>query len=227
MSTEYFQPETDIADRIAALAFDPMRPLILCDADEVLIDFATPLTRFLDRRGYRLDLKSFGLAGNISRRSDGAAIEGEEIRALIAAYFDDEIDRATPVDGAVQAIGDLLRIAQIVVVTNVPHRLRARRESALAAAGLNLPVLSNSGGKGPLIRHLAERHGGRVAFIDDLPPHHASVAAHAGNVHRIHFVGNPDLGRLLDKAPDAHVRLDRWSECRSHLLNHFGIDAPC
>ena len=213
--------------RSEALALDPTRPLILCDADEVLLDFARPLARFLDRRGYMLDLKSFALAGNIRRKSDNTEIDGPEIRRLIADYFDTEIDTAAPVDGAVAAIGELGQRAQVIVVTNVPHHLRARRESALAAAGLKLPVVSNSGAKGPLIRQLAARHGGQVAFIDDLPPHHTSVADHASDVHRIHFVANPELGRLLDKAPDAHVRIDRWTDCRAYLIDHFGTTAAC
>lgn len=208
-----------------APALDPTRPLILCDADEVLLDFARPLARFLDRRGYMLDLKSFALAGNIRRKTDNAEIDGPEIRSLITDYFDSEIDTAAPIDGAVAAIRALGRRAQVIVVTNVPHHLRARRETALAAAGLKLPVVSNSGAKGPLIRQLAARHGGQVAFIDDLPPHHRSVADHAGDVHRIHFVANPELGRLLDKAPDAHVRIDRWTECSAYLIDHFATTA--
>lgn len=213
--------------RLETLAPDPARPLILCDADEVLLDFARPLANFLDRRGYRLDLKSFALAGNIRRKADGSDVEEPQIRSLIAEYFDSEIDSATPVEGAVAAMRDLGQRAQVIVVTNVPHHLRARRESALAAAGLKLPVISNSGAKGPLIRRLAARHGGQVAFIDDLPPHHTSVADHASDVHRIHFIANPELGRLLGKAPDAHVRIDRWTDCCAYLINHFGNTAPC
>ena len=63
------------ADRIT---LDPMRPLILSDADEVLVQFASVLDEFLHENELYLDLVSFALTGNIKRKADDVAITAEE-----------------------------------------------------------------------------------------------------------------------------------------------------
>ena len=55
-------------------------------------------------------------------------------------------------------------------------------------------------------------HWNSRCFVDDLPPHHASVAQHAAHVGRLHMVADPALRGLIPAAPDAHARIDGWRE---------------
>ena len=63
-------------------------------------------------------------------------------------------------------------------------------------------MVCNSGGKGVPARAIIERHRATVtAFVDDLPVHHASVAKHAPEVHRLHMVAEPRLAPAVPTAP--------------------------
>jgi len=217
-------PDSDSAAGVPAdVALDPARPLILCDADEVLIEFARPLQAFLAERDLILDLASFALTGNIRRMSDGRPLEKGAVRQLIAAYFDECIAPVRPVDGAREAIARLARIGDVLVLSNVPEHLRAQREGAMRTAGLSLRVIANAGGKGPAVARLARARHAPVVFIDDLPPQHASVAEHAAHVHRIHFVADPRLARLIGPAEHCHRRIDRWDACVDYIEETIAV----
>jgi len=203
--------------RMAEPGRETGRPLVLCDADEVLVEFARPLQGFLAERGLMLDFASFALTGNIRRESDGVPIEKGMVRQLISAYFESRVDEVMPVAGARDGIRQLSEWADILVLSNVPRHLRARREQALHGAGLPLKVVANSGPKGPAVARLVRKRQGPAVFIDDLPLQHASVAEHADHVHRVHFVANPRLARLVAPAEHCHRRIDRWNDCIAYL----------
>lgn len=211
----------DIDSQIDALSLNRSEPLIICDADEVLIEFVRPLERFLEQEGFRLDLKSFQLTGNVRNAATGAAASQEQVSTLIGRYFDEKVDTAVPVEGACEAVTALGAKARLVVLTNVGEAHRARRAAALRQAGLDLPVLANRGAKGPAVARIVDRHRAPIVFIDDLPPHHASVAEQAGHVYRLHFVADPRLARLVDAAEHAHSRFDRWPSGVAHILDHL------
>lgn len=197
------------------------RPLLICDADEVLVRFAATFTAFCEHLGLTLRLDSFALFGNL-RHGDGSLVSNDEIGALITRFFEERVEACPPLPGAVEALADLADIAEIVVLTNVPDAQRARRERAFAAHGMPYPVIANQGLKGPAVRDLAAGRQRPVVFVDDVPQHHESVFAHAPQVHRLHMVGDPMLRDLLDDAVHAHQRIDSWDEAlplvRARLL---------
>lgn len=192
------------------------RPLVICDADEVLVQFAAPFETFLTEQGFALSLDSFALSGNIRRR-DGSIVPGPAVTELVDAFFADRVEACTPVAGAVQALADLSRIADIQILSNVPASVRDRRAASLAGHGMAYPVMANAGGKGPAVAMLAKGRGHPVVFIDDMPPHHASVAKHAPQVHRLHLVADVRLRPLIVPAPAAHARIDDWAEALPHV----------
>jgi hypothetical protein len=104
---------------------------------------------------------------------------------------------------------------QVVVLTNVPFEHKAARERSLSRHGLDAPTVANTGMKGPAVRWLAGRIEAPSFFIDDSPNHHASVAAHAPPVKRLHFIGDRRLAGFLPKAPDSHYRVDTWASVRA------------
>ena len=194
------------------------QPLLIVDADEVLLRFVEHLeTYFLDK-GYELRLTSFQLSGNTFDRSTGLVAEPHVVKDLIGSFFDDRVDTVPAVPGAAEALKSLSDRYQIAVLTNVPHHCRARREAALHDMGFTYPVLSNAGEKGPAMLELDKATNGHSVFVDDLPPQLASVANHAPGVHLVHFVADPRLAALIDKAKHAHVRIDAWPDLQNHLL---------
>ena len=74
--------------------------------------------------------------------------------------------------------------------------------TSLPRHGIAHEVVCNSGGKGVPARAIIERHGDlHRVFVDDLAVHHASVAKHAPEVHRLHMVAEPRLAPVVPTAP--------------------------
>lgn len=214
-------PITAPSERLKSLAIDPGKPLIICDADEVLVEFAKPLETFLADRALTIDFKSFALVGNIRKAADNSIVEAEEVGHLIDEFLSHVVDRPRAVPDSIHAITHLRKQARVLILTNIPHHLRHRREQAMASIGLDLPVFSNRGEKGPMVAEIARDHQAPVVFLDDLPGHHSSVARHARHVHRIHFVADHRLAKLISPAEDCHMRTDRWTDCMDHIETHF------
>jgi len=205
------------------IAIDPNKPVILCDADEVIVYFVRPLEAYLAENGFSLDLSSYNLFGNIRHLSTNEVAHKELCIDLLKSFFDKRVDLCPPVDGAQKALKKLSQHAQIIVLSNVPFNARKGRERSLAANGMPFPVIANEGPKGPAVRTLLHNHKSKVFFIDDIASHHKSVAEHAGHVRRIHFVADPRLSKLLDNAEHAHARLNHWNEIENFILNHLQI----
>jgi len=203
-------------------SLEPDRPLVLCDADEVLLQFMGSFERHLHKQGYLVSLKAFRLAGNIRHRASGNIASQQEVERLLAAFFDEQVDDIPAVDGAVSALQSLAARAQILIISNVPAHVEARRQKALEKLGMHFPLLSNKGPKGPVVCQFYAAMRAPVFFIDDLPPHHKSVAELAPDVYRVHFIADPRLAALIDKADHADFRVDTWPEAAAHL--HARLD---
>jgi hypothetical protein len=199
-------------------------PLIISDCDDVLMHFAAPFAAYLDAE-HAMDLKfqSFSLAGSITKRATGASLEQHEVEPLIDGFFATHIHTQLPVDGAAAALARLAEVADIVVLTNVRDVVRLARSQELLRHGMPYRVIPNQGPKGRPVAELAAGRGSApVVFIDDLPPHHTSVAKRAPAVHRLHMVADPDLRELLPPAPDAHARIDHWAAAELWILDRLG-----
>jgi hypothetical protein len=187
------------------------RPLLIVDADEVLLLFADGFDKFLAARDCSFEFASYQLFGNVRRRSDGAALPDEEVTQLLDA-FREVFDSLAPVEGAREAIAELLPFLDVVVLSNMTASQVAPRLRNFDALGLALPLVINSGLKGASVKALAERAGRPVFYVDDIPRHLASVAAVAPDVFRIHLIGDERLRGFLPLSPHAHLRADRWSD---------------
>ena len=196
-----------------------MRPLLILDCDEVILEFAGPLARWL-RRAHNIDLqfKSFALVGNMHHMDSGAPVEPTEFAPLLDGFFQHGQHLQAPAEGAIEALAALQQDADLVVLTNIPAAWRSIRLDILKGLGLDVPVHANDGPKGRMVKALAE--GRRAVFVDDLPPHHTSAAKHAPNVGRLHMVADATLRPLIPAAPDAHARIDRWDEAH-HWIRHY------
>jgi hypothetical protein len=196
---------------------DPSRPLLLLDADEVLLRFVERLETHLSTVGYELRLTSFQLSGNIYSRENSTVARPDEVKQLIAGFFDSCTHDVPLVPGVPEALQTLATDYEIAILSNIPARCRAARAESLRAQGVEVPVVSNAGEKGPAVAAIAARHAAPIVFVDDLPPQHTSVARHAPDIHRVHFVADPRLAAMIDKAEHAHVRIDDWPSLTAHL----------
>lgn len=193
------------------------RPLLICDCDEVLLHFAAPFRDYLgDVHDLELRFDSFALSGNIRHRASGALADDLHMPALLDHFFETRMGHQPLVEGVAEALVHIQSFADVVVLTNIEDHHQARRAEQLAALGLALEVHSNQGPKGPAVSRLAAGRG-PVVFVDDLPPHHRSVAQHAPAVHRLHMVAEPLLRPLLGPAEDAHARIDTWPQARTWI----------
>jgi hypothetical protein len=195
------------------------RPLIVVDADEVLLRFVAGFDTFLRRQGLFLDLASYRLHGNVKRLDDRTPILDVEVTALLEEYRR-ELDWLEPVEGARESLAALAESHNIVVLTNITPAQAVPRARNLAALGFDLPLLANSGPKGPAVRHLANHAAAPTWFIDDIPQQLASAAEHAPDVMRIHLVGDARLKPLLPPSLHANFYAEDWAAAVAFIQNH-------
>lgn len=210
----------DVLPQLAEIALAPARPLIVCDADDVIFRFIGRFADYLPGHGLHFTWASYHLTGNVLK-DDGAIAAIEDVLPAFYAFYDEHAEGLEPVEGAVEALGALAAKASIVVLSNLPLRHREARARNLARLGLAHPVVANIGRKGPVVRRLAGRVDAPVFFIDDSPRHLESVAEAAPEVIRLHFVGDPRLARLVEPAPDSHHRTDDWPSARVAIEEHL------
>lgn len=207
----------EVIRQIDGLALDAGRPLLICDADEVLFAFLRGLDQFLHDGGLELRLDSFALTGNIRHRHNGEALEAADVRDLLQRFFAERTESLEPIDGAAAALTGLSERMQVMVLTNIPQPQRDARRRALRKHGMDFPVVANAGRKGAAVARLAARVEAPVVFVDDIPHNIDSVAEHADDVIRLHFVGDERLARMIGPASGAHARHDTWPEARDYI----------
>lgn len=191
------------------------RPLVVTDCDEVLLHMVRHFRDWLDtEHDVVFELEGNPFVQSMSRRGSETPMSEDEVWGLLGSFFDTEMDTQTPIAGAIDAINELKRDADVVVLTNlVDHRNEARTRQ-LQALGIDVRVFTNQGPKGGALSSIVEEHGAsRIVFIDDIAQHHASAAEHTPHVHRLHFCGEPAIAPHVPcahEAGDAHARIDSW-----------------
>lgn len=206
----------DVASALARLSAG--RPLLIVDADEVLLRFVDGFDRFLGERDLILDLSSYRLHGNVKRKDDLTAVLDVEVTALLDE-FRGNLDSLDMVEGARASLHALSRQLDIVVLTNISPAQALPRLRNLEAFGLELPLVANSGPKGAAVQALASRAGRPSFFVDDIPQHLESSAQHAPDVTRIHLIGDDRLKPLLAAAEHAHFRAESWKDAEAFITS--------
>lgn len=204
----------EIMSQLEALSLHEERPLIITDADEVLLRFMERVEHYLDTLGLWIDLSSFALSTNIKSKETNQPVK---VPTLIDDFFAAETPHIEAAHGAADALASLSEMAQIVVLTNLPAPHREDRINNLRGHGMDYPVVVNSGLKGPAVKWLTQKTSGPVFFLDDIPHNIDSVAEHAPEVHTIHFVADPRLAKLITKAEGATARIDIWAEAHEFI----------
>ncbi|MBR0553274.1 HAD family hydrolase [Stakelama marina] len=200
-----------------------MRPLLICDCDEVLLHMVRHFGAWLDEE-HDIDFSPDGgdFSNALKRRPCGTPLAREELWPLLEGFFPDEMKRQTLVPHAREALGELAGHCDVVILTNLQDHCREHRIAQLAAHGIRHRVECNQGGKGDPVSRLVAEHGHPVTvFVDDLSVHHDSVARHAPQVHRLHMVSEPSLAPHVAPAPAAHARIDDWRAASAWIAQRF------
>lgn len=200
------------------------RPLLITDCDEVLLHMVSHFDAWLgEAHGIRFAFETGSFGEAMTEVATGTLVERERVWPLLDQFFRGEMHRQTIVPGAIEALGRIGEVADIVILTNLGDEAHPWRVEQLARHGISHEVVCNQGGKGVPARAIIERYGaGATVFVDDLPVHHASVAKHAPEVHRLHMVAEPRLAPAVPPAEHAHARIDDWPTATGWILGRFG-----
>jgi FMN phosphatase YigB (HAD superfamily) len=199
------------------------RPLVVTDCDEVLLHMVRHFRDWMaEQHGIAFDLSGNPFAEKFVLPGRAEPLSFDEKWQFLDAFFDDEMPRQTAIAGSVEAVAELQRHADVVVLTNLQDRYRAARTAQLLEHGIGTRVVTNQGPKGAALRRIVEEFApSRAVFIDDLAHHHASAAEALPDISRLHFCGEPAIAPHVPcalEAGHAHARIDSWSEALPWLL---------
>ncbi|MCP5080802.1 MAG: hypothetical protein GY948_03810 [Alphaproteobacteria bacterium] len=203
--------------QLADLDLHADQPLIVCDVDEVIVHFLRGLEGFLAENGLWLDPASFALNGNIKYEDSHKPLPGSEVGGILEQFFSEKTGHLELIDGADEALDAISNHAQVIMLTNMPDAYRLDRIKNLGGHGIHFPVVSNSGPKGPTVKHLAETVATPIVFIDDTPSNVNSVAEHAPDVHILHFMQDHRFRRHLPDLNGIIASVDNWEDGQRYI----------
>jgi FMN phosphatase YigB (HAD superfamily) len=199
------------------------KPLVVTDCDEVLLHMVRHFRDWMtERHGVHFDLSGNPFTEEFLLPGRSEPLSFEEKWQFLDAFFDDEMARQTPIAGAAEAVAELQREADVVVLTNLQDRYNAARAAQLRGHGFAVAVFTNQGPKGAALKRIVEQYRpSRAVFVDDLAHHHASAAEALPDISRLHFCGEPAIAPHVPcafEAGHAHARIDTWSEALPWIL---------
>lgn len=202
------------------------RPLLISDCDEVLLHMVVPFQEWLaETQGVNFKLEGNNFANALRWQESGEPLAQEDIWRMLGGFFDTEMHRQFPIDGAVKGINTIADHADVVILTNLNDERQQKRATQLAEVGIHARVFTNQGPKGGALRAIVEEYApSRAIFIDDLAQHHKSVGEITPHVRRLHMCGEPSIAPHIDcahEAGDAHARIDRWADAVPWLLDEL------
>lgn len=202
------------------------RPLLITDCDEVLLYMVTHFRDWLaEEEGVSFDFGGGDFYRSMRRIGSETPLEQEEMWRLLNRFFDDQMHRQTPVEGAVAAIQEISRHADVVVLTNLMDFRKEARTRQLAEHGIDLKVYTNQGPKGPALKAILEEYApSRAVFVDDLAPHHDSASVVTPQVGRLHLCAERAIAPHIacaHRAGHAHARIDDWETALPWLLGRL------
>ncbi|MWV28773.1 HAD family hydrolase [Aurantiacibacter rhizosphaerae] len=193
------------------------RPLVVTDCDEVLLHMVRHFREWLDtQHDIEFQLEGNPFVQSMQRRGSDEALAEKEVWALLGGFFDTQMNSQLPIEGSVDAIAQLQRDADVVVLTNLTDARNEARQHQLKTLGIDAKVFTNQGPKGEALKRIVEEHGSqRAVFIDDLAQHHQSAFETVPHVHRLHFCGEPAIAPHIpcaQQAGHANARIDNWAD---------------
>ena len=205
------------------------KPLVISDCDEVLLHMVAPFKEWLEEsHGVRFELQGNSFANALTWTATGEPLGQEDVWKFLGGFFDTEMHRQIPIEGAVHGINHIAEHADVVILTNLNDDRQTKRTEQLADYGIHARVFTNQGPKGPALKAILDEYSpSKAIFIDDLPQHHESAADTVPHISRLHMCGEPMIAPHIDCAHEkghAHARIDRWADAVPWLLEEIERD---
>lgn len=197
------------------------RPLIVCDVDEVVLEFLTPFRNFLLSSGRDLLPRSFRLHGNVVDLDTSLPVEDTVTSDLLETFFRLQDQWQTPADLAVDTLAALSADADIIFLTAMPPRHTAVRRSLLDRHGLCYPLLASEEPKGPVIKRLHDARDVPLVFVDDILRNLQSVQTHAPDCLLINLMANAEFRALAPDPGDGIATAGSWTDAAAIIRTHF------
>jgi len=203
---------------IKKLVINNNKPLIVCDADEVIFDFMSTFEIFLKSNNLYFNWKSYALNGNILNKNK-IAIKDKEVKNILKAFFSEKTLSMPLIFGAKKSLEKLSKKYSIIILSNIPHEFYNARKQALNSHNIKFPFFSNKGPKGKTVEFLANGITKNIWFIDDSPHQIKSVKNYNENINTILFVNNLKLKRLINHRICWDFFSSKWQTNVNILLN--------
>ena len=210
------------AELIEALSASK-RPLVVCDVDEVVLEFLDPFDRYLNSVGHRLHPDSFRLHGNIRSIAEGIAAAEEEVDRMQEAFFASQDRWQVPATGVDRALASLSAEADIVFLTAMPPRHHDVRRTLLDLHGLDFPMIATEEPKGPVVASLIGERRIPAVFVDDIIRNLGSVRTHAPGCLLMHMMANRTFRAMAPKPDDDIVIAEDWTHAEMLIRQHLGL----
>ncbi|MGV3552376.1 hypothetical protein [Rhizobium sp.] len=216
------------ADIIASLA-GSTRPLVVCDVDEVVLEYIDPLDRYLNSVGHKLYPDSYKLTGNIRSLTDDSVATKEDFIRMQEEFFATQDKWQVPAAGVDRALCSLSGEADIVFLTAMPPRHHDVRRMLLDQHGLDFPMIATEEPKGPVVASLIGKRGVPAVFIDDIVRNHGSVRTHVPECLLVHLMANPVFRAMAPAVDEDIVIAEDWADAERVIRERLGLgrDARC
>ena len=207
--------------QISGLNIDPALPLMIFDADEVLVHFAEPFSNYLKKHNHRLHLTGYRLDNAIKKSETDDVADPDTAKDLVWGFINEETKNQPAAKGAPEALKKLQEYAQIIILSNVPHSVHDDRVLNLKKIGMDYPLISNEGMKGPAVKEILKDHKAESFFIDDNPYQVESVYNDNQDTVCVHFSVCDLVKPYMPKAVGASIEPTSWDDLVSKLINRL------
>ena len=204
--------------QISGLNIDPILPIIIFDADEVLVHFAEPFSNYLKKHNHRLHLTGYRLDNAIKKAETGDVADPDTAKDLVWGFINEETKNQPAAKGAPEALKKLQEYAQIIILSNVPYSVHNDRVLNLKNIGMDYPLISNEGMKGPAVKEILKDHKAQSFFIDDNPYQVESVYNDNQDTVCVHFSVCDLVKPYMPKAVGASIEPTSWDDLVSKLI---------
>tara|TARA_B100001057_G_scaffold71393_1_gene65611 strand:+ start:218 stop:868 length:651 start_codon:yes stop_codon:yes gene_type:complete len=207
--------------QISGLSLDPTLPLMIFDADEVLVHFAEPFANYLKKHNHRLHLTGYRLDNAIKIAETDDVADPDTAKDLVWGFINEETKNQPAAKGAPEALKKLQEYAQIIILSNVPHSVHDDRVFNLKSIDMDYPLISNEGMKGPAVKEILKNHKAVSFFIDDNPYQVESVYNDNQDTVCVHFSVCDLVKPYMPKAVGASIEPTSWDDLVLKLINYL------
>ncbi len=193
------------------------KPLIICDADEVIFDFMTSFEAYLKSNNLHFNWSSYSLSNNIVDQYQ-SIISDQQIEVIINKFFDQNTSNMKLVEGSKKSLNKLSKYFDIIILSNIPKKNYLQRKKTLIKNNINYPLICNSGGKGISVKQLINNHKSLCWFIDDSPNQINSVKYYNNTIKTLNLIINKELLKLSGIAKTADKSANTWRKAEKIIL---------